>query len=67
MGKLVFLSILLVLVILFYVPYLYRMASLMVEPYVLSGDNVAVHVYHAPLVYHKPNHVIPRIVKQRRH
>jgi hypothetical protein len=62
MRKLVFFSILLVLVILFYVPYLYRVASLTIEPYVPSGDDVAAHVYYTLLAYHKPNYVIPRIV-----
>jgi len=46
----------------FYIPYLYRVASLTIEPYVPSGDDVAAHVYYTLLAPHRPDYVIPKIV-----
>ena len=46
MRKLVLFIPFLALIIPFYVPYLYKVASLTVKPYVPSGDDIATHVYY---------------------
>jgi len=50
------------LVIPFYIPYACKVASLTIEHYVPSGDDIAAHVYYTLLAYHKPSYIVPKIV-----